>query len=93
MRWLKFRASSMDWHRFLGFHKEVHPVLGKRVNPWEEQAVDHQEQRRAQLQAMNMEQALQQMTGREITFRGIQGPAIQAIQDGASPVVAIMPTG
>ncbi|KAL4923113.1 uncharacterized protein BDV17DRAFT_278002 [Aspergillus undulatus] len=92
-RRLKFRVSSTDWHQFLGFQGEVSPVLGKRVNLWEEQAVDHQIQRRAQLQAMNMEQVLQRMTGREITFRGIQGPAIKAIQDGASPIVAIMPTG
>ena len=92
-RRLKFRASSTDWHQFLGFRDESHPVLGKRRNPWEEQAVDHQVQRRAQLQAMNMEQALQRMTGREIAFRGVQGPAIKAIQDGASPVVAIMSTG
>jgi superfamily II DNA helicase RecQ len=33
------------------------------------------------------------MTGRaKIQFRGVQQPAIQAIQDGASPVVTIMPT-
>ncbi|KAL4947426.1 hypothetical protein BDW69DRAFT_178419, partial [Aspergillus filifer] len=84
----------MDWHQFLGFPDPVHPVLGKRANPWEEQAIDHQEQRWQQLAAMNMEQALQQMTGKPgLTFRGVQAPAMKAIQDGASPVVAIMPTG
>ncbi|KAL4981251.1 hypothetical protein BDW68DRAFT_193068 [Aspergillus falconensis] len=81
-RRLQFQASSMDWHQFLGFPDATHP------------AVDHQEQRRQQLAAMNMEQALQQMTGRpEMTFQGVQGPAMKAIQDGASLVVAIMPTG
>ncbi|MCN0155273.1 RecQ family DEAD/DEAH box helicase [Salinispora arenicola] len=94
MRRLKFRASSMDWHQFLGFTTEAATVLGKRVNPWEAQAADHQVQRREQLQATHMEQALQRMTGRgEIRFRGVQQPAMQAIQDGASPVVAVMPTG
>jgi late competence protein required for DNA uptake (superfamily II DNA/RNA helicase) len=94
MRRLKFRASSMDWHQFLGFTADTPTVLGKRVNPWEAQAADHQAQRRAQLQATHMESALQRMTQRpDIYFRGVQQPAMQAIQDGASPVVAVMPTG
>lgn len=43
---------------------------------------------------MYVKQVLQQMTGRDkIKFRGMQQPAIQVIQDGASPVVAVMPTG
>ena len=47
-----------------------------------------------QLQATHMESALQRMTQRpDIYFRGVQQPAMQAIQDGASPVVAVMPTG
>jgi hypothetical protein len=95
-RQLRFRASSTDWHRFLGF-PDLLPdstVLGKRANPWGEQAIDHQEQRRQQLAAMNMEQALQRMAGRpELQLRGVQAPVLKVIQDGASPVVAIMPTG
>jgi hypothetical protein len=63
---LWFRASSIDWHQFLGFPAQLGgPVLGKRANPWEEQARDHQEQRRQQLATMDMEQALQQMTQRQ----------------------------
>jgi hypothetical protein len=95
-RWLRFRASSTDWHWFLGF-PDLLPdstVLGKRANPWEEQAINHQEQRRQQLAAMNMEQSLQRMTGQpELHLRGVQSPVLKAIQDSASPVVAIMPTG
>jgi hypothetical protein len=95
-RRLRFRASSTDWHRFLGF-PDLLPdstVLGKRANPWEEQAINHEEQRRQQLAAMNMEQALQRMTGRpELQLRGVQAPVLKAIQDGASPIMAIMPTG
>lgn len=95
-RQLRFRASSTDWHRFLEF-PDLLPdsmVLGKHANPWEEQAINHEEQRRQQLAAMNMEQALQWMTGRpELQLRGVQAPVLKAIQDGASPVVAIMLTG
>ncbi|KAL4788742.1 hypothetical protein BDV19DRAFT_395831 [Aspergillus venezuelensis] len=78
-RQLKFWASSTNWHWFLGFVDEVYLVLGKQVNPWEEQAINHQVQRRQQLRAMNMEQALQWMAGRAMAFRGVQGPAIKAI--------------
>jgi superfamily II DNA helicase RecQ len=69
-------------------------VLSKRANPWEEQAINHQEQRQQQLAAMNMEQSLQRMTGRpELQLRGVQALVLKVIQDGVSPVVAIMPTG
>jgi superfamily II DNA helicase RecQ len=87
---------STDWHWFLGF-PDLLPdstVLGKRANPWEEQAINHEEQRRQQLAAMNMEQALQQMTGwPELQLCRVQAPVLKAIQDGASPVMAIMLTG
>jgi hypothetical protein len=93
-RRLCFRASSTDWHRFLGFPDMTSPVLGKRANPWEEQAVNHQEQRQQQLAAQNMAQVLQRMTGRpELQLRGVQAPVLKAIQDSASPVMAIMLTG
>ena len=41
-----------------------------------------------------MVQALQRITGQPaLQLRGVQAPALKAIQDSASPVVAIMPTG
>ncbi|EYE89895.1 P-loop containing nucleoside triphosphate hydrolase protein, partial [Aspergillus ruber CBS 135680] len=41
-----------------------------------------------------MEPQLQQLMGSEsATFRGIQGAAMEAIQQGQSPIVAVMPTG
>jgi hypothetical protein len=60
-RRLQFHALSMDWHRFLGFPDLLldSTVLGKHANPWEEQAINHEEQQQQQLAAMNMEQALQ----------------------------------
>ena len=45
------------------------------------------------LQQMNAYAALRQMMQKEVSLRSTQGEAIQAIQDGNSPVVAIMPTG
>jgi hypothetical protein len=93
-RRLRFQASSTDWHRFLGFPDTTSPVLGKRANLWEEQAVNHQEQQRQQLAVQNMAQVLQRMTGRpELQLHGVQALVLKAIQDSASPVMAIMPTG
>ncbi|KAF5855287.1 hypothetical protein ETB97_009529 [Aspergillus alliaceus] len=46
------------------------------------------------LNVMDMYTVLQRMTGSEtIQFRGMQAPALRAIQDSKSPVVAVMPTG
>ncbi|KAF7184872.1 hypothetical protein CNMCM7691_007515 [Aspergillus felis] len=51
-------------------------------------------ERRHQLATMDLEAAAQRMTGRpDMRFRGVQDPAMQAIQRGESPVVAVMPTG
>lgn len=93
-----FRLSSTDWHRFLGFASSEDPlarVLGKRKrSPWESIADEARNQRRYQLRETDMTEAVRQMTGdSEMQFRGVQGPAMQAIQHGASPVVVVMPTG
>lgn len=92
-----FRLSSTDWHRFLGFAADGAPVeaAGKRKrSPWEDEAEQGRVMRRHRLNTMDMTSALQQMTGQAaIQFRGVQAPALRAIQDGESPVVAVMPTG
>ncbi|GFF64166.1 DEAD/DEAH box helicase, putative [Aspergillus udagawae] len=91
-----FWLSSTDWHQFLGFSAPGHPsILGKRKRaPWEDEAEVSRMERRHQLATMDLEAAAQRMTGRPaMRFRGVQDPAIRAIQRGESPVVAVMPTG
>ncbi|KAH3002693.1 hypothetical protein KXW60_006664 [Aspergillus fumigatus] len=91
-----FRLSSTDWHQFLGFRVPAPPsTLGKRKQaPWEDEAEVSQMERRHQLATMDMEAAAQRMTRQPtMRFRGVQDPAIRAIQRGESPVVAVMPTG
>lgn len=94
-----FRASSTDWHRFLGFASaqapELPSMLGRRKQaPWEEAAKAHQVWRQHRLQQADMMQAAREMTGQvDLQLRGVQGAALRAIQDGESPVVAVMPTG
>lgn len=93
-----FRASSTDWHRFLGFASaqlEPPSVLGKRKRaPWEDAVAEQQIWRRHRLQQANLTQAARRMTQQaELELRGVQGPALHAIQHGESPIVAVMPTG
>lgn len=50
-------------------------------------------ERRHQLATIDLEAAAQRMTGQpDMQFRGVQDPAMRAIQRGESPVVAVMPT-
>ncbi|KAH1303883.1 hypothetical protein KXX47_008497, partial [Aspergillus fumigatus] len=76
-----FRASSTDWHHFLGFASaQLEPlsVLGKRKRAlWEDAVAEQQIWRRHWLQQVNL----------------TQGPALHAIQHGESPIIAVMPTG
>jgi hypothetical protein len=95
----QFRVSSTDWHRFLGFESahgpESMPRTGKRKRaPFETEAEEGRMARRFRLMEANMAEALQRMMGDEqMAFRGVQEPAMRAIQAGESPVVAVMPTG
>ena len=94
-----FRLSSTDWHRFLGFVSShdggAESALGQaQQSPWEVEAEQGRTERRWLLQQTPMEPQLQQLMGTDSArFRGVQGAAMQAIQQGQSPVVAIMPTG
>ncbi|KAB8226819.1 uncharacterized protein BDW43DRAFT_305065 [Aspergillus alliaceus] len=87
----------IDWHQFLGFTSAA--VLGPGISkhkqsPWEDKAEKDRTMQQHWLNIMDMRTALQRITGSEIIqFRGIQAPALRAIQDGESPVVAVMPTG
>ncbi|GIC93042.1 uncharacterized protein Aud_009521 [Aspergillus udagawae] len=90
-----FRLSSTDWHQFLGFGAPGHlSILGKRKQaPWEDEAEVSRMECRHQLATMDLEAAVQRMTGQpDMQFWGVQDPVMQAIQWGESPVVAVMPT-
>lgn len=93
-----FRLSSTDWHRFLGFRSVEDPI--RRLvrppgpDPWENEMSQHRTARRFQLQQANLDLALQGLLGSTtVRFRGIQARALQGIQYGQSPVIAVMPTG
>jgi superfamily II DNA helicase RecQ len=92
-----FRLSSTDWHRFLGFadvEDGLARMMGKRACPFDREATQQNHRRRFRLLQADMVDVMQKMTGEaNIAFRGNQGPVIQAIQTGVSPIVATMPTG
>jgi superfamily II DNA helicase RecQ len=94
-----FRLSSTDWHRFLGFTSTddggAESALGLgQFSPWQKEAEIGRTERRWQLTQAAIEPQTQRMMGNsELRLRGVQAPALEAIQQGQSPVVAVMPTG
>jgi superfamily II DNA helicase RecQ len=92
----QFRASSTDWHRFLGFQasQEDNTKSRKRKRaPFESEADEARIDRWQRLRKMDSSKQLKRMMGIEAEFRGVQREAIDAITAGESPVVAVMPTG
>ena len=99
-----FRASSTDWHEFLGFkgaeqRQDKGPfaalarVLGKRkMNPFQEEMEEERLHRWKRMRKMDAAEQMRQLLGKEARFRSVQEKAIKAIQSGSSPIVAIMPT-
>ncbi|KAG9375920.1 RecQ Superfamily II DNA helicase [Pyrenophora tritici-repentis] len=93
---LQFRASSTDWHRFLGFQAGVDDQRrsSKRKRaPFESEADEARVDRWQRLRKMDARAQLKRMMGEKAEFRGVQEAAIKAITAGESPVVAVMPTG
>ena len=92
----QFRASSGDWHRFLGFcdAEEEKTAIGKRKRaPFESEADEARMDRWGRLRKMDTTAQMKRMMGKTAEFRGVQKEAIDAIVAGKSHVVAVMPTG
>ncbi|KAG9379178.1 RecQ Superfamily II DNA helicase [Pyrenophora tritici-repentis] len=93
---LQFRASSTDWHRFLGFQAgldDQRRSSKRKRAPFESEADEARVDRWQRLRKMDARAQLKRMMGEEAKFRGVQEAAIKAITAGESPVVAVMPTG
>ena len=45
------------------------------------------------LRQMDAQAELRWMMRKEVTLRSVQGEALQAVQEGQSPIVVVMPTG
>ena len=92
----RFREASESWHEFLGFASTIDRVQssGKRkIAPFQAEAEDARMVRWKRMRKVDIHQELRRLMGLNCQFRGIQEPAIQAIMEGKSPVVAVMGTG
>jgi superfamily II DNA helicase RecQ len=92
----QFRMTSADWHRFLGFGGTVTIRDGEKREPlpFETEADDQQIARRKRLRQADAKAALRRMAGNPTAeFRSVQEPVVAAVQQGVSPIVAVMPTG
>ncbi|KAK3078742.1 hypothetical protein LTS18_006726, partial [Coniosporium uncinatum] len=92
----KFRASSEDWHRFLGFGTagDWQGVLGKRKRaPFEVEAEEGRMERWKRLRRVDLRGELRRMMGEGAAFRGEQERITDAIVHGRNAIVGVMPTG
>jgi hypothetical protein len=92
----QFRASGMEWHRFLGFQdaEEGGKSSKKRKRaPFESEADEARIDRWGRLRNMDTRAQLKRMMSRAAEFRGVQKEAMDAIIASESPVVALIPTG
>ncbi|GME30610.1 conserved hypothetical protein, partial [Neofusicoccum parvum] len=86
---LLFRASSTDWHRFLGFQsafksqERAAAASRKRKRcPFEDDADEERLDRWARLKRANAKEQLQRLMGKKAEFRSVQEEAVTAIQAG-----------
>jgi superfamily II DNA helicase RecQ len=92
----QFQASSTDWHRFLGFQADVDDSTKSRKRKraqFESEADEARIDRWQWLRKIDSSKQLNRMMGDQAEFRGVRKAAIKAIAAGASPIVAVMPTG
>lgn len=92
----RFRASSEDWHRFLGFEtaNDWQGVLGRRKRaPFEAEAEEGRMDRWKRLRRMELGGELRRMMGEGAAFRGEQERITEAIVRGRNAIVGVMPTG
>ena len=67
--------------------------LKRKRCPFEEEAYEGMVERRIRMREMDAITELQRMIQKEVALRSVQETAIRAIQDGVSPIVAVMPIG
>jgi superfamily II DNA or RNA helicase len=86
----RFRVSSVEWHRFLGFSDAR---SRKRKLPFEQDADGSCRDRWRALRLISTESLFKRALGEAATPNAAQIDAYGAIKQGLSPVVAVMPTG
>ncbi|KAI7148150.1 hypothetical protein KC316_g15819, partial [Hortaea werneckii] len=89
----QFYLISSKWHRFLGFPgPSIRSDLKRKRCPFETEAEDARTQRQLALRHMDAPAQLQWMMRKPVVMRSAQAEAMQAVQQGESPVVVVLPT-
>jgi hypothetical protein len=89
------RLASLEWHAFL----QMPSVMGKKARKGTQaatarkEAVEEEYRRWKMMRLVDVDSELRKLLGHQAAFRSVQKPAIQAIMQHRSPVVAIMGTG
>jgi superfamily II DNA helicase RecQ len=93
-RWA-LRRVSLEWHSFLQVPSamEAKPKRGTRAAAARKEATEEEYRRWKMMRHVDVEEELRRMVGGQAQFRSVQRPALQAIMQHKSPVVAIMGTG
>jgi superfamily II DNA helicase RecQ len=93
-RW-EFRLASMEWHAFLQIPSAMlgRPQKGTQAAAVRREAVEEEYRRWKMMRLVDVDSELKRLLGEQAAFRSVQKPAIQAIMQHKSPVVAIMGTG
>jgi hypothetical protein len=94
----KFRRVSYTWHRFLEFRsacqgESIQGGVKRKRQAYEDEMDEVQEMRWKKLRGADIQQELEDMFGEGTQFRGLQGPALEAIMKNESPVLVVMGTG
>jgi superfamily II DNA helicase RecQ len=93
-RW-EFCLASIEWHAFLQIPSVMSqkPRKGTQAAAVRREAVKEEYRRWKMMRLVNVDSELKRLLGEQAAFRSVQKPAIQAIMQHKSPVVAIIGTG
>lgn len=90
-----FREASREWHAFLQMPStlQARPRKGTRAAAVRKEAREEEFRRWRMMQFVDVDRELTSLVGEDAKFRSVQRPAINAIMQHKSPIVAIMGTG
>jgi hypothetical protein len=92
----RFRQASILWHELLGFasvrRDELAPTGTKHHLPFRDELQRAHYERWERLRTTNPLLQLQSLLGPQASFRPLQLQVVTAIAQGASPILAVMPT-
>jgi superfamily II DNA helicase RecQ len=94
-RRIGLRLASMEWHAFLQIPSAMLKKArkGTQAAAARKEAVEEEYRRWKMMRLVDVDGELKKLLGEQAVFRSVQKPAIQAIMQHKSPIVAIMGTG